>query len=324
MFLFLLTALFILPAAGLGATETVFDRGDHRLTATYNGTALPGDAVFVRLAVTRKGGAGDAGATTGTLSLTTNNSADVYAVESRKGKTRRGPAYAEFLAGLPLSTNQKSGGYTLSVTYRPFGVTTAPPITVELPLTVGEKAFPTQTLRLDKGNTAIMQDVSPERKAQSERLNKVVLTRDKNGVHQMSAFTRPTTGTHITMIFGSRIKYDYSDGTSYTSEHFGTDFRAPTGTPVYASAAGKVVLAENRIVQGNAVAIEHLPGLYSLYYHQSKLLVKEGDMVQEGQQIGESGATGLATGPHIHWEMRLNAVAVNPDYFRSDFALSGE
>jgi murein DD-endopeptidase MepM/ murein hydrolase activator NlpD len=179
-------------------------------------------------------------------------------------------------------------------------------------------------LQLNKGNTAIMNDVSPERKAQSERLNKVVLTRDKNGVHQTSPFKRPTTGTHITLIFGSRLVYAYSDGTSYTSEHFGTDFRAPTGTPVYASAKGKVVMAEERIVQGWTVALEHLPGLYSLYYHQSAIRVKVGDLVREGQQIGDSGATGLATGPHIHWEMRLNAVAVNPDYFRGDFAFTGE
>jgi murein DD-endopeptidase MepM/ murein hydrolase activator NlpD len=326
MFFFFILALFILPVAGLRATETVFEGGDHQLAVIYNDTALPGDGVFVRLAVTRKSGAGDAGATTGTLQFTSNksNSAEVYGVESRKGKPARSPVYAEFLAGIPLTTNQKSGNNTLSITYVPFGAKATTPISVELPLTVGEKAFPTNTLRLDKGNTAIMNDVSPERKAQSERLNQVVLTRDKNGVHQTSPFGRPTTGTHITLIFGSRLVYAYSDGTNYTSEHFGTDFRATTGTPVYASARGKVVLAEDRIVQGKAVVIEHLPGLYSLYYHQSAFWVKVGDIVQEGQHIGNSGATGLATGPHIHWEMRLNALAVNPDYFRTDFAFTGQ
>ena len=73
---------------------------------------------------------------------------------------------------------------------------------------------------------------------------------------------------------------------------------------------------------GWSVVIEHLPGLYSLYYHMSELKVKEGDIVKEGQLIGLSGATGLATGPHLHWEMRLNMAAVNPDFFTEDFTFS--
>ncbi|MEE0353111.1 MAG: M23 family metallopeptidase, partial [Treponema sp.] len=75
---------------------------------------------------------------------------------------------------------------------------------------------------------------------------------------------------------------------------------------------------------GWSVVIEHLPGLYSLYYHMSQLKVKEGDIVKPGQVIGFSGSTGLATGPHLHWEMRLNMEAVNPDFFTGDFAFSGK
>ena len=74
-------------------------------------------------------------------------------------------------------------------------------------------------------------------------------------------------------------------------------------------------MAENRITTGWSVCIEHLPGLYSLYYHMNKLDVTEGQIVQKGERLGESGCTGLATGPHIHWEVRLNAEAINPEYF---------
>ena len=78
-------------------------------------------------------------------------------------------------------------------------------------------------------------------------------------------------------------------------------------------------MAESRISTGWSVVVEHLPGLYSLYYHMSELSVKEGDMVSQGQLLGKSGATGLATGPHLHWEVRLNGSAVRPEFFLNDF-----
>ena len=78
-------------------------------------------------------------------------------------------------------------------------------------------------------------------------------------------------------------------------------------------------MAENRISTGWSVCIEHLPGLYSLYYHMSKLNVEVGQIVEKGKLLGLSGSTGLATGPHLHWEVRLNIEAVNPDFFTEDF-----
>jgi murein DD-endopeptidase MepM/ murein hydrolase activator NlpD len=70
-----------------------------------------------------------------------------------------------------------------------------------------------------------------------------------------------------------------------------------------------------RIVTGNSVVIEHLPGVYSLYYHLDKIEVKEGDIVEAGTLLGLSGATGLATGPHLHWEVRVNGENTDPDVF---------
>jgi murein DD-endopeptidase MepM/ murein hydrolase activator NlpD len=93
---------------------------------------------------------------------------------------------------------------------------------------------------------------------------------------------------------------------------------------VFAAGAGRVALAENRISTGWSVVIEHLPGLYSLYYHMDSLAVKAGQMVKQGEEIGKSGATGLATGPHLHWEMRLNGSPVNPDMFLGDFSFFDE
>jgi murein DD-endopeptidase MepM/ murein hydrolase activator NlpD len=83
--------------------------------------------------------------------------------------------------------------------------------------------------------------------------------------------------------------------------------------PIYAPAAGTVVLAERLTVRGNAVVIDHGLGLFSGYWHQSQLAVVVGqEEVQAGDLIGFSGDTGLVTGPHLHWEMRLNGIAVEP------------
>ena len=138
-------------------------------------------------------------------------------------------------------------------------------------------------------------------------------------IYSLKKFTTPTESQRYTAYCGDRRTYVYTNGKSSTSLHYGNDYGVPTGTEVKACAGGKVVMAESRISTGWSVVIEHLPGLYSLYYHMSELNVKEGDMVNQGQLIGKSGATGLATGPHLHWEVRLNGSAVRPEFFLSDF-----
>jgi murein DD-endopeptidase MepM/ murein hydrolase activator NlpD len=113
----------------------------------------------------------------------------------------------------------------------------------------------------------------------------------------------------VTSYFGTRRTYNDSEETGF---HGGTDFGGDVGTAIYAPAAGRVVLAEKLTVRGNAVLIDHGMGLFSGYWHQSHLAVTEGQEVQQGDLIGYIGDTGLVTGPHLHWEMRLNGIAVEP------------
>lgn len=138
-------------------------------------------------------------------------------------------------------------------------------------------------------------------------------------IFSLKKFTTPTESQRYTAYCGDRRTYVYTNGKSSTSLHYGNDYGVPTGTEVHSCAAGKVVLAESRISTGWSVVVEHLPGLYSLYYHMNELSVKEGDMVTQGQLLGKSGATGLATGPHLHWEVRLNGSAVRPEFFLNNF-----
>ena len=139
-------------------------------------------------------------------------------------------------------------------------------------------------------------------------------------MYTLKPFTLPVDSKRITSGFGDRRVFEYPDKKTSTSLHYGIDYGVPTGTPVHACAEGKVMLAENRISTGWSVVIEHLPGLYSLYYHMDSLGVQEGQYVKQGERLGLSGATGLATGPHLHWEVRLNMEAVNPEFFLTDFA----
>lgn len=94
--------------------------------------------------------------------------------------------------------------------------------------------------------------------------------------------------------------------------HYGLDVAAPTGTPIYAAATGIVSKADSSRKLGNRVVVLHKAGLETRYLHLSKYFVKYGDVVRKGDLIGEVGATGLATGPHLHWEVRVNGNPVDP------------
>jgi murein DD-endopeptidase MepM/ murein hydrolase activator NlpD len=94
--------------------------------------------------------------------------------------------------------------------------------------------------------------------------------------------------------------------------HYGTDYPAPTGTSVLAVNDGTVVIAGKYPVRGNLVVIDHGAGVVSMYFHQSRLLVKVGQRVVRGQKLGEVGTTGLSAGPHLHLEVRVRGEATSP------------
>ena len=95
------------------------------------------------------------------------------------------------------------------------------------------------------------------------------------------------------------------------SPHAGVDFPAPSGTPVFASQSGKVVLAEELYYSGNTVVIDHGYGIYTLYAHLSEIGVHAGDAVEASSEIGKVGATGRVTGPHLHWGLTVEHARVN-------------
>lgn len=109
--------------------------------------------------------------------------------------------------------------------------------------------------------------------------------------------------------FGTRRSYN---GSAYSYYHTGLDLFGSTSTPVYAPARGRVAFADELTVRGNATYIDHGWGVYSGFLHQSQILVAPGDLVEQGQTIGFVGGTGRVTGPHLHWEVWVGGVPVDP------------
>lgn len=95
--------------------------------------------------------------------------------------------------------------------------------------------------------------------------------------------------------------------------HTGMDIAIPTGTPIYAMSDGEVIISSYLNGYGYTVVIDHGGGVTSLYAHCSKLLVREGQKVDKGDMIAKSGNTGNSTGPHLHFEVRINGTPVNPE-----------
>jgi murein DD-endopeptidase MepM/ murein hydrolase activator NlpD len=95
--------------------------------------------------------------------------------------------------------------------------------------------------------------------------------------------------------------------------HSGLDLAVGAGTPIASAAAGTVLDAGDYFFNGNTVFVDHGQGLISMYCHLSRIDVRPGDTLVRGQQLGLSGSTGRATGPHLHWGVFLNGTAVNPE-----------
>jgi murein DD-endopeptidase MepM/ murein hydrolase activator NlpD len=96
------------------------------------------------------------------------------------------------------------------------------------------------------------------------------------------------------------------------SSHSGVDLRAEEGTPVGACNGGVVVLVDHLFFSGTSVFLDHGWGLYSMYFHLSEALVREGDRLGKGAILGRVGSTGRSTGPHLHWGIRIQGARVDP------------
>lgn len=121
-------------------------------------------------------------------------------------------------------------------------------------------------------------------------------------------FQMPVTGTIVTAGYGDSRSYN---GGPYEIFHTGVDFGGAVGTPIVAPANGVVTFAGEMALHGNTMVLNHGLGVVSAYFHLSEFTVQAGDAVAQGEQIALGGGTGLSTGPHLHWDLRVNGQAVD-------------
>ena len=208
------------------------------------------------------------------------------------------------LGGISFET--EPGKYTLEL--KGEGKTSQTPVSFSHTFLVGRANYPKIKVELavekkfTEPSPEQVKQIDEDQKTKQEYLNLVTPDHEWNG-----KFTAPAEAA-ISDVYGSQRIFNGKA----QRPHYGLDFRVPTGTPVAAMNSGTVLLARFLYFEGNCVFLDHGQGLLTLYFHMSELKVKEGDAVKRGQELGLSGGTGRATGPHLHVAVRWQGTYVDP------------
>jgi murein DD-endopeptidase MepM/ murein hydrolase activator NlpD len=214
-----------------------------------------------------------------------------------------GEAVQKGLVGVDLE--KTPGEYELKVTGQ--AAASGEKVSCSAKLEVKEGKFATEKLTVEKQfvepSAEQIKRANEERQKLRDIFDRVTSERLWDG-----KFRIPLNGVTSGSNFGKRRILNGNPG----SPHSGTDFPAPTGTPVHAAQRGRVVLAEELFFSGNTVVVDHGLGVYTFYGHLSEIGVKVGDALEAGAVLGKVGATGRVTGPHLHWGLTVERARVNP------------
>jgi len=172
---------------------------------------------------------------------------------------------------------------------------------------VKDKRYRTQHLKIDNERQVTPNPEDLKRIAADRERIDAALSRYTATLQPSFVLHAPVSGKRSPS-FGSRRIFNGQP----RNPHSGMDIPAPAGTPIHAPAPGEVIDAGNYFFNGNTVFIDHGEGLITMYCHLSKIAVKPGQQLKVGEVIGEVGATGRVTGPHLHWGVALNRALVDP------------
>jgi murein DD-endopeptidase MepM/ murein hydrolase activator NlpD len=179
-------------------------------------------------------------------------------------------------------------------------------------LAVRARDFPVERLTLPRGQVELDPETERRAKDESERLRAVYARVSPERLWR-GPFLRPIAGAGPGRGFGARRILNGLP----RMPHAGADYAADTGTPVLAANRGRVALVGDFFFPGRFVVLDHGLGLYTLYFHLDRVDVAPGALVERGEAVGTVGATGRATGPHLHWGAQLNLVRLDPSALES-------
>ena len=208
-----------------------------------------------------------------------------------------------FWGVIGVAADEPVGAYPVSILLRDAAGQVAAELGVSL--LVLETAYPVEEISLPPEQLALLDPALAQQEATTRAAIFAAFTPERLW---SGAFLFPASGP-ISSSYGIGRSYN---GGPVTSFHHGTDLPVDEGTPVVAVNSGRVAFAGALPIRGNSVIIDHGGGVFSAYHHLASATVEEGQMAMRGDLIGFSGASGLATGPHLHWEIIVHGVEVDP------------
>jgi murein DD-endopeptidase MepM/ murein hydrolase activator NlpD len=224
--------------------------------------------------------------------------------ESPAGPAARSAGKADLWKGLlGVDLEKPAGVYELTVFVTEKG-NDAVGCGTKIGVAVGR--FPTERLTVDNQFVEPNPEQAQRAEEEGEKLRKIYATATPDRLWH-GKFRLPLDNVTTGGNFGRRRVLNGHP----RSPHGGVDFPSPVGTPIHATQAGRVVLAEPLYFAGNTVVVDHGLGIYTFYGHLSVIRVKVGDELEAGTVLGDVGATGRVTGPHLHWGLSVNRDRVN-------------
>ena len=204
------------------------------------------------------------------------------------------------IVGIPLTI--KPGNHQISSAGR------------NLPFIVGFKKYPEQRITL-KNKSQVNPAPAQLKRIESELAVQIKAYRTFSpNIPSNLVLDKPVNGP-LSSRFGVRRFFNGEE----RNPHSGLDFAVPAGTPIKTPANGKVILIGDYFFNGNTVFVDHGQGFISMFCHMSKIDVRVGQQLVRGAVVGKVGATGRATGPHMHWNVSLNDARVDPAIFIGAF-----
>ena len=219
----------------------------------------------------------------------------------------------EVLAPFPLVTDERGyakGLFSVSYITPPgtyTGIIETEEGTSEFTFTVEEEQYTVQHLIISEETQSTTVGNSDNRNAYNEMIDPTYESWYPERFYD-DCFTKPVDGV-VTTEFGL---FRYTNDDPVPTRHAGVDLADDEGTPVLAAASGYVIAAGYNGVSGNTVVMDHGFGVRTYYFHMSELSVEQGEFVEEGTEIGKVGATGYATGPHLHFNVMVHDNSVDP------------